>query len=73
MPIDGFHMKPNTMTVRAYDETPKHITGSIEIDLVIKPQLFLVTLQVMDIYPSYNMLLGKPWIHAIDAVASSLH
>lgn len=37
MPIDASHMKPNTMTARAYDETPKHITGSIEIDLVIKP------------------------------------
>lgn len=27
----------------------------------------------MDIHPSYNMLLGRPWIHAAQAIASSLH
>jgi hypothetical protein len=27
----------------------------------------------MDIHPSYNILLGRPWIHAARAVASSLH
>jgi len=27
----------------------------------------------MDIHPSYNMLLGRPWIHASGAVISSLH
>jgi hypothetical protein len=33
----------------------------------------LVTLQVMDIHPSYNMLLERPWIHATGAITSSLH
>ncbi|KAL3609378.1 hypothetical protein D5086_000398 [Populus alba] len=28
---------------------------------------------MMDIHPSYNMLLGRPWIHSAGAVASSLH
>ena len=37
------------------------------------PQVFLVTLQVMDIHPSYSMLLGRPWIHAAGAVISSPH
>jgi len=27
----------------------------------------------MDIHPSYSILLGRPWIHAARAVASSLH
>jgi hypothetical protein len=35
--------------------------------------MFLITLQVMDIHPSYNILLGRPWIHAAGVVASSLH
>ena len=33
----------------------------------------MVTFQVMDIHPSYIMLLGRPWIHAARAVTSSLH
>jgi len=35
--------------------------------------MFLVTLQVMNIHPSYRMLLGRPWIYAAGAVTSSLH
>ncbi|RDX73769.1 hypothetical protein CR513_46576, partial [Mucuna pruriens] len=27
----------------------------------------------MDIRPAYSCILGKPWIHAIGAVPSSLH
>ena len=47
--------------------------GTIEIELAVEPQVFLVTLQVMDIHPSYSMLLRRPWIHSMGAVASSLH
>ena len=61
------------MTARAYDGSPRPIIGSIDVELIIGPQPFQVTLQVMDIHPSYSILLGRPWIHAARAVASSLH
>ena len=73
MPIDATHMRPSTMTARAYDGSPRQVTGTIDIELFIGPQVFLVTLQVIDIHPSYSMLLGRPWIHAAGAVTSSLH
>ena len=28
---------------------------------------------MMDINPSYNCLLGRPWIHMVGAVSSTLH
>jgi hypothetical protein len=61
------------MIARAYDGSPRPIIGTLEVELYVGPQMFLVTLQVMDIHPSYSMLLGRPWIHAAGAVASSLH
>jgi hypothetical protein len=61
------------MMARAYDGSPRPIIGTLEVELYVGPQMFLVTLQVMDIHPSYSMLLGRPWIHAAGAVASSLH
>jgi len=73
MSLDASHMKPTTMTARAYDRSPRPIIGNIDIELKLGPQPFQVTLQVMDIHPSYNMLLGRPWIHEARAVASSLH
>jgi hypothetical protein len=60
MLVDASHMKPSTMTARAYDGLPRPIIGNIDIELVIGPQPFQVTLQVMDIHPSYRMLLGRP-------------
>ncbi|KAL3570669.1 hypothetical protein D5086_027918 [Populus alba] len=73
MPIDVTYMRPSTMTARAYDGSPRQVIGTIDIELFIGPQMFLITLQVMDIHPSYSMLLGRPWIHAAGAVTSSLH
>ena len=70
MPIDESHMKPSTMMARAYDGSPRPIIGTLEVELYMGPQMFLVTLQVMDIHPSYSMLLGRPWIHAAGVVAS---
>jgi hypothetical protein len=73
MPVDESHMKPSTMMARAYDGSLRQIIGTLEVELYVGPQLFLVTFQVMDIHPSYSMLLGRPWIHAAGAVTSSLH
>jgi hypothetical protein len=40
MLIDASHIKPNTMTARAYDGTPRPIIRSIDVKLVIGPQPF---------------------------------
>ena len=73
MPVDPSHMQPSVIMARAYDGSPRQVLGPIEVELAVGPQVFLVTLQVMDIHPSYSMLLGRPWIHAAGAVTSSLH
>ena len=73
MPVDPSHMQPSVMTARAYDGSPRQVIGTIEFELAVGSQVFLVTLQVMDIHPSYSMLLGRPWIHYAGAVTSSLH
>jgi hypothetical protein len=70
MPVNESHMKPSTMMARAYDGSPRQIIGTLEVELYIGPQMFLVALQVMDIHPSYSMLMGRPWIHAAGAVTS---
>jgi len=73
MLIDSTHMLPSTMTAKAYNGSPKQVVGTIEIELFIGLQLFLITLQVISIHSSYNMLLGRPWIHVVGVMASSLH
>ena len=66
-------MKHSKTIVRAFDDTRREVTGEIEIEMQIGPCTFTVEFHVMDISPSYNCLLGRPWIHIAGAVPSTLH
>lgn len=37
------------------------------------PHQFIITFYVMDIYPDSSFLLGRPWIHGVGTVTSTLH
>ncbi|XP_040944227.1 uncharacterized protein [Gossypium hirsutum] len=71
--IDSSHMKTFQNIVRAFDGTERKVMGRIEIPLLIGLTVYEVDFLVMDIKPSYNCLLGRPWIHSAGAVPSSLH
>ncbi|XP_040963953.1 uncharacterized protein [Gossypium hirsutum] len=73
LPIDSSHMKTCQNIVRAFDGIERKVMGRIEIPLLIGPMVYEIDFIVMDIKPSYNCLLGRPWIHSAGAVPSSLH
>ena len=45
----------------------------MELPNQIGPYTFNINFQVIDINPSYNCLLWRPWIHMVGAVPSTLH
>ena len=47
--------------------------GTLEIELLIGPATFVTMFQVLRIPTSFNLLLGRPWIHRAGAIPSSLH
>ncbi|XP_017984271.1 PREDICTED: uncharacterized protein LOC108663589 [Theobroma cacao] len=71
--VDVSYMRTSHMIVRAFDGTTREVVGDIELSIKISPCIFEVQFQVMDIAPSYNCLLGRPWIHMAGAIPSSLH
>jgi hypothetical protein len=71
--LDGPILKPSRLIVKAFDGSQREVIGEIELPMVIGPHLFNISFQVMDINLSYNCLLGRPWIHAVGAVTSTLH
>ncbi|KAA3485493.1 hypothetical protein EPI10_007464 [Gossypium australe] len=73
LPVDNSHMKACHNVVRAFDGTERKVMGRIEVPLLIGPGTYEVDFIVMDIRPSYNCLLERPWIHSAGAVPSSLH
>ncbi|KAH1213274.1 hypothetical protein GmHk_14G041263 [Glycine max] len=66
-------LKPSSMVVRAFDGTRREVMGEIDIPIQIGPHTCNVMFQVMDINPAYSCLLGRPWIHALGVVPSTLH
>ncbi|KAJ9691124.1 hypothetical protein PVL29_013344 [Vitis rotundifolia] len=64
---------PSTQTVRAYDSTRREVMGTLEIELLIGLATFVAVFQVLRIPTSFNLLLGRPWIHRAGAIPSSLH
>ncbi|RVW67840.1 hypothetical protein CK203_060997 [Vitis vinifera] len=57
----------------AYDSTRREVMGTLEIELLIGPATFVAVFQVLRIPTSFNLLLGRPWIHRAGAIPSSLH
>ena len=64
---------PSTQIVRAYDSTKREVMGTLVIDLQIGSATFSTLFQVLRIPRSFNLLLGRPWIHRVGAIPSSLH
>ncbi|GAU52036.1 hypothetical protein TSUD_418760, partial [Trifolium subterraneum] len=71
--VEGELMRPSSMVVKAFDGSRRTVVGEVDLPILIGPQLFTITFQVMDINPTYSCLLGRPWIHDAGAVTSTLH
>ncbi|XP_070008594.1 uncharacterized protein [Nicotiana sylvestris] len=66
-------VKDGAISVKAFDGYQRSTIGEISLCLQMGPTWFDVEFQVIDVPASYNLLLGRPWIHAAGAVASTLH
>ena len=73
LPIDLSDLKKSQMVVRAFDRNKREVLGNIKLPIQVGPCTFDSEFIVMDINPSYNYLLGRPWIHMASAILSTLH
>ncbi|XP_070008734.1 uncharacterized protein [Nicotiana sylvestris] len=76
--VEDERIHKNSICVRGFDGGGKDSIGDIVLELTIGTVEFTIEfqvldIQVLDIVVSYNLLLGRPWIHADNAVPSTLH
>ena len=64
---------PSIQTIRAYDGTQRTVMGTLTTHVMIGPVRYSILFQVLSIQTSFNLLLGRPWIHEAGAIPSSLH
>ena len=73
LPIDLSSLKKSQMVVRAFDGTKREVLENIKLPIQVGPSTFDFEFIVMDSNPSYNCLLGRPWIHMVGAVPSTFY
>ena len=73
MNVSVERVRPTNVFVGAFDRSKTDVIGEIELVLTIGIVDFNVNFQVLDINASYNLLLGRPWVHRDEAVPSTLH
>ena len=62
------------ITIKAYDEAERSSKGLAVLPVRIGPVEKDVLFQIVDAGPlAYNILLGRPWIHDMQAVPSTYH
>ncbi|XP_070005827.1 uncharacterized protein [Nicotiana sylvestris] len=71
--VDDERIHKSSIYVRGFDGGGKDSIGDIVLELIIGPVEFTMEFQLLDVDVSYNLLLGRPWIHAAKAILSTLH
>ena len=66
-------MQPHNLSNRAYDNSKRETLGKIWLNITTGPVERRVRFHVIDIKPTFNLLLGRPWLHELGVVPSTLH
>ncbi|XP_056689874.1 uncharacterized protein [Spinacia oleracea] len=66
-------LTPSNQVVKAYDNAWRNVLGSIELLLEYGFVARNVEFVVIDIEACFNLLLGRPWLHENNVIASTLH
>ena len=69
----GSPMRYSGVVVKVFGGSRKIVIGEVNLPIKIGLSDFKITFQVMDIHQAYNCLLGRPWIHEVGDVTSTLH
>ncbi|XP_059288127.1 uncharacterized protein LOC132041429 [Lycium ferocissimum] len=66
-------LSESRLMIQGFNQGGQRAIGAIKVDITIKDLPSSVWMHVIDAKTSYNMLLGKPWIHENKVVPSSYY
>ena len=74
----GLNLKPEDLTpysspLMSFDGKLVIPKGMIRLPIQTGPEIVEVNFIVVDTYSPYTAIIGKPWLHTLGAVVSSLH
>ncbi|KAL4198485.1 hypothetical protein AMTRI_Chr03g46140 [Amborella trichopoda] len=66
-------LEVSNISIATYDGAQRKTLGIIPLTLKIELVVQIVRFYIIVIEPSFNLLIGKPWLHENLVVASTLH
>jgi len=67
------HLSPSLLTIQGFNQAGERALGSITLKVEIGELSSNVLFHVIDSNTSYNVLLGRPWLHGCGVIPSTLH
>ena len=74
----GLKLRPEDLTpyispLMSFDGKTIMPKGQIRLPMQTGPKIVEVDFIVVDTYSSYTAIVARPWLHTLEAVASTLH
>ncbi|XP_009794173.1 uncharacterized protein LOC107817125 [Nicotiana tabacum] len=69
----NYKMIPKALTLSGFNNSSVITKGEVVLAMFIEGLIKDTKFQVIDAYMAYNIILGRPWIHDMDVVPSTLH
>ena len=66
-------LMPYSSLLMSFDEKLVILKGMIRLPIQTDPEIVKVNFIVVDTYSPYTTIIGRPWLHTLGAVTSSLH
>ena len=73
MKIPESDIVPKSSALIGFSGEVKHTVGDVRLPIYMEGINTVQKFCIIDIVSSYNVILGRPWIHGLKAVASTYH
>ena len=73
MGMKSRQLSPSNLTIQGFNQVGRRAMGTISLKVEIGELYSEALFHVIDADTSYNVLLGRPWIHTYGIIGSTLH
>ncbi|PON41591.1 hypothetical protein PanWU01x14_288630, partial [Parasponia andersonii] len=73
MGLNWSALRPTCQPLFAFDSTKVSLLGIVTLKICAADKCFDVDFVVIDCQSSFNVIMGRKWIHAMHGVTSTLH
>ncbi|XP_027181897.1 uncharacterized protein LOC113780281 [Coffea eugenioides] len=71
--ISNDELSQSRLMIQGFNQGGQRVIGLIRFELLISELFSSALFHIIDTRTSYNMLLGRPWIHENEIIPSNLH